>query len=92
MIFKGCKTLVILLAKHFKVFVFKRDTNLPKGYTHTEKQGYYFGYYLAIKAALINIPKTTDEKGLLLIDTALKEYEKLAGSLKSAINRALSGN
>lgn len=117
MIFKGCQTLVVLLAKHFKVFVYKKGAEfvlighesklrscvamtdyllqnsknkLPKGYSYTEKQGYYCGYFLAIKKALTDIPKTTDEKGLLLIDTAFKEYEKLAGVLRPATNRVIN--
>jgi hypothetical protein len=64
--------------------------NIPKGYSHTEKQGYYIGYYLAVKA---NLEKQVSEQpGLVLQSTCLAEYKNMAGRLKSARSSKVAVN
>jgi hypothetical protein len=57
--------------------------NIPKGYSHTEKQGYYIEYYLAVKANLQK--QVTEQPGLVLQSGTpfLAEYKNMAGRLKS---------
>lgn len=55
--------------------------NLPKGYSHTEKQGYYLGYSSSISALVNTI---TETNGPALVHS-LQEYKNFAGvDLKSA--------
>lgn len=64
--------------------------NIPKGYSHTEKQGYYLGYYHAIKANLEK--QSNNQPGLVLQSTQIAEYKNMAGRLKSANNRSVKIN
>lgn len=64
--------------------------NLPKGYSHTEKQRYYIGYYNAVKANLEK--QVSNQPGLVLKSECLAEYKKMAGNLKSANSRGVKIN
>ena len=55
--------------------------NLPKGYSHTEKQGFYLGYFLAVNKLVTTM---SEAKGPALA-CSMKEYQDFAGvKLKSA--------
>jgi hypothetical protein len=58
--------------------------NIPKGYSHTEKQGYYIGYYLAVKANLEK--QVTEQPSLVLQSSCLAEYRSMAGGLEPTRN------